>query len=196
MCSIEFPKLDGKAVEILIGNDVPETHWVFEQRCGRRKQPYAVRTPLGCTLIGPLGQTSTSEAQVNLVCGGQEMLSNQFKRVYDAEFSEFLSLHFLLSVILSAKTMLQELCRQDYGWDEQIPKVKLLRWRTWVGNLSNLEQITWPRGFKPKGFVDLTDIQLHHFSDASEVGTAQLPIFVLKIMLATFIAPWCSRNPE
>ena len=81
---IEFPKLDGKAIEILIGNDVPEAHWVFEQRRGRRKQPYAVRTPLGWTLIGPLGQTSSSVAQVNFVCGGQEMLSNQFKRLYDA----------------------------------------------------------------------------------------------------------------
>ncbi|KAK2551629.1 hypothetical protein P5673_027396 [Acropora cervicornis] len=88
---IEFPKLDGKAIEILIGNDVPEAHWVFEQRRGRRKQPYAVRTPLGWTLIGPLGQTSSSVAQVNFVCGGQEMLSNQFKRLYDAEFSESLS---------------------------------------------------------------------------------------------------------
>ena len=62
---IEFPKLDGKTIEFLIGNDVPEAHWVFEQRRGRRKQPYAViRTPLGWTVIGPLGQTSSSVAQV------------------------------------------------------------------------------------------------------------------------------------
>ncbi|XP_068726592.1 uncharacterized protein [Montipora capricornis] len=72
--------------------------------------------------------------------------------------------------ILATKTLLQELCRQDFGWDEQIPDEKLLRWRNWVGNLSNLQQITWARCFKPKGFGDLTDIQLHHFSDASEVG--------------------------
>ena len=89
--SIDFPKLDGKAIEILIGNDVPKAQWVFELRRGRRKQPYAVRTHLGWTLIGPLGQTSSSVAQVNFVCGGQEMLSNQFKRLYDAEFSESLS---------------------------------------------------------------------------------------------------------
>ena len=44
---IEIPKLDSKTVEILIGNDVPEAHWVFAQRRGSRKQPYAVRTPLG-----------------------------------------------------------------------------------------------------------------------------------------------------
>ncbi|XP_068739290.1 uncharacterized protein [Montipora capricornis] len=79
-------------------------------------------------------------------------------------------LGFAAPFILPAKTLLQELSRQDFGWDEQIPDEKLLRWRIWVGNLSNLEQITWPRCFKAKGFGDLTDIQLHHFSDASEVG--------------------------
>ena len=88
---IELPKLDNKTVEILIGNDVPEAHWVFEQRRGRRKQPYAVRTPLGWTLIGPLGQALSSEAQVNFLSGGQELLSTQFKRFYDAEFSGSLS---------------------------------------------------------------------------------------------------------
>lgn len=87
--SIEFPKLDGKAIEILIGNDVPKAYWVFEQRRGRPKQPYALRTPLGWTLICPLGQTSSSVAHVNFACGGQEMLSNQ--RLYDTEFSESLS---------------------------------------------------------------------------------------------------------
>ena len=55
---------------------------------GSCKQPYAVRTPLGWTLIGPLGQASSSDAQVNFVSGGQELLSTQFKRLYDAEFSE------------------------------------------------------------------------------------------------------------
>ena len=79
-------------------------------------------------------------------------------------------LGFAAPFILPAKMLLQELCRQDYGWDEQIPDEKLLRWRSWVGNLSNLEQVNLPRCFKPKGFGDLTDIQLHHFSDASEVA--------------------------
>ena len=88
---IELPKLGSKTVEILIGNDVPEAHWVFEQRRGSRKQPYAVRTPLGWTLIGPLGEALSSEAQVNFISGGQELLSTQFKRLYGTEFSESLS---------------------------------------------------------------------------------------------------------
>ena len=76
-------------------------------------------------------------------------------------------LGFAAPFILPAKTLLQDLCRQDYGWDEEIPDEKLTEWQTWVENLPNLELITWPRCFKPEKFGDLTDIQLHHFSDAS-----------------------------
>ncbi|XP_068691511.1 uncharacterized protein [Montipora foliosa] len=79
-------------------------------------------------------------------------------------------LGFAAPFILPAKTLMQELSRQDLKRNEKIPDEKVLRWRNWVGNLSNLEQITWPRCSKAKGFGDLTDIQLHHFSDASEVG--------------------------
>ena len=91
---LKFPRINGEenAVGILIGNDVPEAHWVYEERRGRRKQPYAVKTPLGWTLIGRLGGSpSPQEARVNFIRGGQEMLSSQLRRMYNAEFSESLA---------------------------------------------------------------------------------------------------------
>ena len=56
---VKFPRLDGeeKTVSILIDNDVPEAHWVYDERCGRRKQPYVVRTPLGLALVGRLNSS-------------------------------------------------------------------------------------------------------------------------------------------
>ena len=50
---IEFPELKNQNVTLIIGSDVPEAHWVLDQRRGRRKEPYAVRTLLGWTLLGP-----------------------------------------------------------------------------------------------------------------------------------------------
>ena len=88
---IEFPKLEDQKVEILIGNDNLEAHWVFEQRCGKRKQPYAARTLLGWTLIGPFEHRKSSEVHVNFISGGQEMISSQLKRLYDADYDESLS---------------------------------------------------------------------------------------------------------
>ena len=83
---LKFPRIDGEenAVAILIGNDVPEVHWVYEKRRGRRKQPYAVRTPLCWMLIGRLNSSSLAqEARVNFIRGGQEMLSSQLRRMYN-----------------------------------------------------------------------------------------------------------------
>jgi len=76
---ITFPGLDReeKAVSVLIGNDVPEEHWVYNERHGRQRQPYAVRTPLGWMLSGCLsGSLTAKEGQVNYIRGSQEMLSS------------------------------------------------------------------------------------------------------------------------
>ena len=63
---ISLPKLD-KEVSILIGSDVPEAHWVFEEHHGHHKQPCAARTLLGWTLIGPLSGTNHRVASVNFL---------------------------------------------------------------------------------------------------------------------------------
>ena len=84
---VSLPKLD-KEVSILIGSDVPEAHWVFEERRGRRKQPCAAPTLLGWTLIGPLSGTNHRVASVNFLSGGQEPLSVQIERMYNADFTE------------------------------------------------------------------------------------------------------------
>ena len=94
LTGIKFLRLEGeeKAVSILIGNDVPEAHWVYDERRGRRKKPYVARTPLGWTLIGRLNRSSAAkEPQVNYVRGSHEMLSSQLRKMYDAEFSECLA---------------------------------------------------------------------------------------------------------
>ncbi|KAJ8046579.1 hypothetical protein HOLleu_05295 [Holothuria leucospilota] len=59
---INFPMIEGKQIMLLIGVDVPEVFWVLQERRGRRKEPYAIRSILGWTLIGPMkaseGQSS------------------------------------------------------------------------------------------------------------------------------------------
>ncbi|XP_077997089.1 uncharacterized protein LOC144450360 [Glandiceps talaboti] len=98
---IELPELDNKEVTILIGNDVPEAHWVLEERLGQRKQPYAVRTLLGWTLIGPMGGIKDNDANINFINIDQalncdvpiqcsESISSQLYRMYNAEFNESL----------------------------------------------------------------------------------------------------------
>ena len=51
---IDFPRMQSDYVSVLTGSNVPEAHWVCDQRRGRHGQPYAVRTPLSWTLMRPL----------------------------------------------------------------------------------------------------------------------------------------------
>ena len=80
---------------------------------------------------------------------------------------------------LSAKMILQELCKKKLGWDERIDGDELKGWKDWLADLSRLSEIAVSRYFKSLGFGDVVRVQLHHFSDASQGanGTASyLPL--------------------
>ncbi|XP_063042981.1 uncharacterized protein LOC134437423 [Engraulis encrasicolus] len=79
-------------------------------------------------------------------------------------------LGFLAPVMLPAKQMLQELCRRNVGWDDAIPQDLLHQWTRWLEELDMLSEFHVRRCVKPKGFGDVVQAQLHHFSDASESG--------------------------
>ena len=79
-------------------------------------------------------------------------------------------LGFASPLVLPAKMILQELCKQDFGWDDQIPDEKLTEWHGWVDSLPKLKLLSWPRCMKPRGSGNLLNVQLHHFSVASKKG--------------------------
>ena len=85
---VELASINDKEVTILIGSDVPEAHWVLEQRRGRKGQPYAVRTPLGWTLIGPIGTTESDKFHVNFLHQDDEALHQQVEKMFKSDFNE------------------------------------------------------------------------------------------------------------
>ncbi|KAJ8410005.1 hypothetical protein AAFF_G00210460 [Aldrovandia affinis] len=88
--------------------------------------------------------------------------------------SIFDPLGFLAPVILPAKIILQELCRQKYSWDEDLPDNVVESWKRWISGLQQLENFGVDRCVKTKQFGAPVFAQLHHFADASEgaYGTA------------------------
>lgn len=79
-------------------------------------------------------------------------------------------LGILAPLTLPAKQLLQQLCKQGYGWDEQIPPHQSKHWISWIGDLPKLADFNVPRCIKPSDFAKPVSIQLHHFADASETG--------------------------
>ena len=70
--------------------------------------------------------------------------------------------------ILAGKMILQDLCRQKLGWDEDIPEDLLIRWRQWLQELPALDNFSMDRCFKLAGFGEIKTATLHHFADASD----------------------------
>jgi hypothetical protein len=79
-------------------------------------------------------------------------------------------LGMLAPVVLTAKRILQELCREKTGWDDVIPDSIVKEWMSWIQELHNLEDFKVNRCFKPTNFGAVTSAQLHHFADACQDG--------------------------
>ena len=79
-------------------------------------------------------------------------------------------LGFAAPFTLPAKKILQDLCREDIGWDDTIPDQYQTRWAKWLSELPLLEQFKANGCVKPPEFGTVTSQQVHLFSDASSMG--------------------------
>lgn len=79
-------------------------------------------------------------------------------------------LGFLAPFSLHAKLLLQELCKRSLGWDEVIPPLFSRQWSDWLEDLQRVAEFRVDCCIKPRDFGELVKAQLHHFSDASQVG--------------------------
>ena len=70
-------------------------------------------------------------------------------------------------IILPAKRLLQDLCKQCLGWDEEIGGQESQSWSLWLSGLPLLSSVALPRCLRPVDFGQIQDAELHHFADAS-----------------------------
>ena len=89
-------------------------------------------------------------------------------------------LGFVAPYLLSGKAILQEMCRQGSGWDDQLPEHLKPRWEKWKNDLANLEKVQIARCYVPVNFGEVVKRELHHFSDASTTGYGQCSYLRLK----------------
>lgn len=63
---INLPTIDETKIDLIIGCNVPEAFWVLEERRGNKGDPYAARSPLGWTLIGPMEKTECKKSHFHV----------------------------------------------------------------------------------------------------------------------------------
>ena len=83
--------------------------------------------------------------------------------------SLFDPLGFLLPFLIVARLLLQELWRQEYGWDQEIDGKLLSMWNKWLAGVELLGGIRINRRYVMTDEV-VTEFQLHVFCDASEAA--------------------------
>ena len=74
-------------MKLLTGTDVPEAHWIEEQKRDNRKEPFAVRSLLGWMILGPSGGCNENSRQTHAIAVTCEELSERLKRMYDIGFA-------------------------------------------------------------------------------------------------------------
>ena len=82
-------------------------------------------------------------------------------------------LGFVAPVLLESKTILQELCRNNTGWDDPVPNDIQSKWFKWKSELEDLQSFAIPRCYKPINFGRVVRAEIHHFSDACFKGYGQ-----------------------
>lgn len=84
---INFPTISERQVMLLIGGDVPEAFWVLEERRGKKKEPYAIRSLLGWTLLGPMTSTEKrSNSSVNHILHEDNLLQRTVEKLWETDF--------------------------------------------------------------------------------------------------------------
>ena len=80
-------------------------------------------------------------------------------------------LGFATPFVLQGKLLIQQLCKENLGWDETRQFQR--QWTKWERQLKELEGLSVDRCFKPANFNKIVDCILHHFADASEYAYGQ-----------------------
>ena len=88
MGGVNIPELTNTEVTLLIGTDVPEVHWKLEERHGRRKEPYAIRTLLRWSVAGLMGTVPASDVSSFVVRKEDKFLGQTVEKVFQMDFSE------------------------------------------------------------------------------------------------------------
>ena len=82
-------------------------------------------------------------------------------------------LGFVCPVLLSGKKLLQRICKEPLSWDDPLPEEFLTSWEAVKDKLHSLSDFKLNRSYWPGKFGQVVSHELHHFSDASEVGYGQ-----------------------
>ncbi len=82
-------------------------------------------------------------------------------------------LGFLAPFVLIGKLLLQQMCKQNVRWDDELDEELKPKWTRWTSEILLLTKFHANRCIIPAEFGEIVKQEYHHFSDASNIGYGQ-----------------------
>ena len=133
--NLKLPVINAEVL-ILIGVDVPEAFWVIEECRGRPSEPYALRTMLGWSLIGPRTCERPNEDfenySVNFASVRVDRLNDQMERLWKldeipSQYSDSMELskndRYALKLMRNSKTLVDGHYQVALPWRPGAPQL-------------------------------------------------------------------------
>ena len=79
-------------------------------------------------------------------------------------------LGFASPFLVEGKRILQSLCNQNLPWDMEVNDDLKKEWNKFITRLKHVHELYVRRCIRPNDFWKISDVSIHHFSDASEQG--------------------------
>ena len=95
-----LPHMRDSRISLLIGANIPKAHRVLDQRRAGSNEPYAIKSPLGWVILGPMSPTTktTEESKVNCIYSNRE-IRNSLEQMFNNEFNDTTSTRRAMSEI-------------------------------------------------------------------------------------------------
>ena len=108
LSNIVLPETERRDVTILVGSDRPDIIDVaYERRVGSKGEPFAVKTPFGWTVYGPVDESDDAKVYINLTSTDNKDLNEKLELMYDEHFKDTYSEKEGMSVVdRRAKTIM------------------------------------------------------------------------------------------
>ncbi|CAH8290201.1 unnamed protein product [Schistosoma bovis] len=128
----------------------------------------SVEDRIALSAISHSVQRLNGHYQIALPWRHNHKLPNNRRNVLSHVASIFDPIGSVAPIILPAKVILQDTCRQKLDWDAELPVDCQTKWNNWCRHIKGLDHLRISRCLKP-GF-EPSSAQIHCFPDASELA--------------------------
>jgi hypothetical protein len=140
-------------------------------------------------VLGQAWDNKSDEFKFEIAKVGEraKTLSPTKRNLLSALASLFDPLGIISPVIVSAKILFQEVCKDKVDWDENFTEELLHKWEGWYRDLIETKEITIPRCIYQHRAEDVLECTLHGFGDASKKAYCSVVYFVYHTNVGVYV---------